>query len=209
MPCNTVCGTWELSTKAIRVPSARQIAETWHSELQGNWRTGARKEQFSSVDVSQGNVRSGTDMIFVMLGVASGVSFAFLRYPFLPLLPIGALLAAGALLTGIFFGSHPGLIAAEIFGSIAAPQFAFAAVSLTDHLVRSSRLIPQVQAAIGRQLRAELEAPLSLPPELAALVTQLRRRYSDSGLRNRERSGGNAAPSRWLGALPGTNQGHD
>ena len=42
-------------------------------------------------------------MIFVMFGVASGVSFAFLRYPFLPLLPIGALLAAGALLTGIFF----------------------------------------------------------------------------------------------------------
>ena len=83
------------------------------------------------------------------------------------------LLAVGALLMGIAFGTHPGVIAAEVFGSIAAPQFAFVAVSLTDHLIRSSRLIPRVQAAIGRQLRAELEAPRNLPPELAALVAQL------------------------------------
>jgi hypothetical protein len=112
-------------------------------------------------------------MTFVMLGVAAGVSCAFLRHPFLPLLPISALLAAGAVLTGIACGTHPGMIVAEVFGSIAAPQFAFVAISLTDHLIRSSRLIPQVQAAIGRQLRAELEVPRSLPPELAALVTQL------------------------------------
>jgi hypothetical protein len=112
-------------------------------------------------------------MIFVMFGVAAGVLCAFLRYPFLPLLPMGALLAAGAALMGIAFGSHPGLIAAEIFGSLAAPQYAFAAVSLTNHLIRSSRLIPHVQAAIGKQLRTELEAPRTLPPELAALVAQL------------------------------------
>ena len=112
-------------------------------------------------------------MTFVMFGVAAGVSLAFLRYPFLPMPPIGVLLAVGAVLMGIASGTHPGVIAAEVFGSIAAPQFAFVAVSLTDHLIRSSRLIPQVQAAIGRQLRAELEAPRSLPPELAALVTQL------------------------------------
>ena len=87
--------------------------------------------------------------------------------------PIGALLAVGVVLMGIASGTYPGVIAAEVFGSIAAPQFAFVAVSLTDHLIRSFRLIPQVQAAIGRQLRAELEAPRSLPPELDALVTQL------------------------------------
>ena len=114
-------------------------------------------------------------MTFVMFGVAAGVSCAFLRYPFLPLLPIAALLAAGAALMGIAFGSHPGVIAAEVFGSIAAPQFAFMAVSLADHYIRSTRLIPQVQAAIGRQLRTELEVPRSLPPELAALVTKLAR----------------------------------
>jgi uncharacterized membrane protein len=112
-------------------------------------------------------------MLFVMFGVAAGVSWAFLRYPFLPLPLIGVLLAVGVVLTGIAFGTHPGVIAAEVFGSVAAPQFAFVAVSLTNHLVSSSRLMPQVQAAIGRQLRAELEAPRSLPPELDALVTQL------------------------------------
>ena len=76
---------------------------------------------------------------------------------------------------GIAFGSHPGVIVAEVFGSIAAPQFAFMAVSLADHYIRSTRLIPYVQVAIGRQLRTELEVPRSLPPELAALVTQLAR----------------------------------
>ena len=49
-----------------------------------------------------GTVRSGNRfMTFVMFGVAAGVSCAFLRYPFLPLLPIAALLAAGAALMGI------------------------------------------------------------------------------------------------------------
>ena len=112
-------------------------------------------------------------MMFVMFGVAAGVSVAFLRYPFLPLPLIGVLLAVGVVLMGIASGTYLGVIAAEVFGSIAAPQFAFVAVSLTDHLIRSFRLIPQVQAAIGRQLRAELEAPRSLPPELDALVTRL------------------------------------
>jgi hypothetical protein len=112
-------------------------------------------------------------MMFALLGVAAGVLCAFLRYPFISLAAIGALLATGAVLAGIVLRAHPGVIAVEVFGSIAAPQFAFAAVSLTDHLIRRTRLIPQVRAAIGQQLRAELEVPRSLPPELATLVTQL------------------------------------
>jgi hypothetical protein len=112
-------------------------------------------------------------MVFVVFGVAAGVLSAFLRYPFFLLAAIGALLAAGAALTGIVVGTHPGVIAVEVFGSVAAPQFAFVAVSLTDHLIRRTRLIPQVRAAIGQQLHAEFEVPRSLPPELATLVTQL------------------------------------
>ena len=116
-------------------------------------------------------------MMFVVLGVAAGVLCAFLRYPFFSLAAVGALLATGAVLAGIVLRAHPELIAVEVFGCIAVPQFAFVAVSLTDHLVRRTirrrRLIPQVRAAIGQQLRTELEMPRSLPPELATLVTQL------------------------------------
>ena len=111
-------------------------------------------------------------MMFVVLGVAAGVLCAFLRYPFFSLAAVGALLAAGAVLA---LRAHPGVIAVEVFGSVAVPQLAFVAVSLTDHLIRRTRLIPQVRAAIGQQLRAELEVPRSLPSELATLVTQLGR----------------------------------
>jgi hypothetical protein len=112
-------------------------------------------------------------MMFVVLGVAAGVLCAFLRYPFFSLAAVGALLATGAVLAGIVLRAHPELIAVEVFGSVAAPQFTFVAVSLTDHLIRRTRLIPQVRAGIGQQLRAEFEVPRSLPPELATLVTQL------------------------------------
>ena len=120
-----------------------------------------------------GSIRRCRVMMFVAFGVAAGVLCAFLRYPPISLAAICALLALGAVLTGIVLGTHPGVIAVEVFGSIAVPQFTFVAVSLTNHLTRRTRLIPQVRAAIGQQLRAELEVPRDLPPDLAALVTQL------------------------------------
>ena len=52
--------------------------------------------------------------------------------------------------------------------------------------------MPQVQAAIGRQLRAELEAPRSLPPELDALVTQLVQRSRVEGCGIVSAAAGNA-----------------
>ena len=120
-----------------------------------------------------GSIRRCRVMMFVAFGVAAGVLCAFLRYPPISLAAICALLAVGAVLTGNVLGTHPGVIAVEVFGSIAVPQFTFVAVSLTNHLTRRTRLIPQVRAAIGQQLRAELEVPRDLPPDLAALVTQL------------------------------------
>ena len=117
-------------------------------------------------------------MVFVVFGVAAGVLCAFLRYPFFLLAAIGALLAAGAAMTGIVVGTHPGVIAVEVFGSVAAPQFAFrkrlgldGTISIRD----GTRLIPQVRAGDrgNRAARAEFEVPRSLPPELATLVTQL------------------------------------
>jgi hypothetical protein len=112
-------------------------------------------------------------MAFVLLSVAIGALCAFFRYRALIMLPVGALLTVGAVFSGVIFHAHPWVIATEVFGSIAASQFTYVAVSLTHHLVRSRGLIPQIQAAIGQQLATQLELPRSLPPELSALVAQL------------------------------------
>jgi hypothetical protein len=119
-------------------------------------------------------------MVFVICGiaVATGIGCVFVRYPVFLLVAACPLLAAGALLSGIRFGTPAWLIVVEVFGSIAAPQVTFMAVSLAlfafkRHLARSSKLIPHAQTAIGRQLRAELEVPGILSPDLARLVSQL------------------------------------
>ena len=112
-------------------------------------------------------------MMFVTFSLAAGAVCALLRYPFVPLLPASVLLGTGAVLTGIALGTHPGVIALEVFGTIAASQLAFVAVSLTHYRVRSIRLIPHVQAGIGKELRTELEVPRSVPPKLAVLVARL------------------------------------
>jgi hypothetical protein len=129
---------------------------------------------FSVCAFSLGTVERGIKaMAFVILGVVFGAFCALLRYGVLMMLALSALLAVGVVLGGIIFHTHIWAIAAEAVGSIAASQFTCVAVSLTRHLVHSRRLIPQVQAAIGQQLGAELEVPRSLPPELSALVAQL------------------------------------
>ena len=112
-------------------------------------------------------------MAFVIFGVAIGALCAFFRYPVLMMVLLGGLLAVGAGLDGIVLHVHSGVIATEVFGSIAASQFAYVAISFTQHLVHSRELALQVQAAIGRQLPAELEVPRSLPPEISRLVAQL------------------------------------
>jgi hypothetical protein len=108
----------------------------------------------------------------VAVGVLCGV--LCVRYPALVLLPLGALLAAGTALSGIALHTHPGIIAAEVFGSVAASQLTYVAVSLTRHLVRwrrpPSHLIPQVQAAIGQELRTQLDVPRKLPAGGALLL---------------------------------------
>jgi len=112
-------------------------------------------------------------MAFVISGVAIGALCAFFRYRALIMLPLGALLTVGAVFSGIIVHAHPWVIATEVFGSIAASQFTYVAVSLTHHLVRSRGLIRQTQAAIGQQLSTQVEVPRGLPPELSALVARL------------------------------------
>ena len=87
----------------------------------------------------------GQTMAFVIFGVALGALCGFLRYPVLMMLPLGGLLAVSAVLNGIILHAHPGVIATEAFGSIAASQFMYVSISLTHHFVRSRRLMLEVQ----------------------------------------------------------------
>jgi hypothetical protein len=111
-------------------------------------------------------------MLFIILGLTAGASFALLRCTALQLVPVSALFVIGPLMAGSAFGIHPEVVAAQALASIAALQFSFVAVSLTNHITNSWMLIPQMRAAIGNQLQSELEVPRSLPPEMGALVTR-------------------------------------
>jgi hypothetical protein len=46
-------------------------------------------------------------------------------------------------------------------------------VGLTLHLVQFGKVIPHLRTAIGGRLRAELEVPRGLTPELSVLVARL------------------------------------
>jgi hypothetical protein len=112
-------------------------------------------------------------MAFIVVGVAIGASCALLRHRVFMMLALSALLGPVVVLIGFGLHAHPWLIAAQTLGSIAALQFVYVAVGLTLHLVRFGKLIPHVQTAIGVRLRAELEVPRGLTPELSVLVARL------------------------------------
>jgi hypothetical protein len=112
-------------------------------------------------------------MAFIVVGIAIGASCALLRHRVFMMLALSALLAPVVALVGFGLHAHPWVIAAQILGSIAALQFVYVTVGLTLHLVRFGKLIPHVRTAIGDRLRAELEVPRGLTPELSVLVARL------------------------------------
>ena len=113
-------------------------------------------------------------MFFVIVGAAAGVFLALRRYPVFSLVPVVAIFAAGAMVTGIAAGYDPRTIGLEILGSVTSPQLAYLAASVTAYLIRFSRLLPSVQAAIGRELGTAFEVPSALPAEMATLLTKLK-----------------------------------
>jgi acyl dehydratase len=113
-------------------------------------------------------------MEFVILGAVLGASCALLRRRVFLTVALSALLAVIGMLGGTLLHIDPWMTAAVIFGSVAAMQSVYVAVSLTLHFVRFRKLMPPIQTAIGHRLRAELEVPRSLPPELSTLVAQLK-----------------------------------
>ncbi len=113
-------------------------------------------------------------MTFVAAAIAIGALCALLRQRVFMMLALSALLVLAVALVGFDLHTRPWVIAAQIIGSITALQFTYIAIGLTLHLVRFRKLVPSVRAAIGAQLRAELEVPRGLTPELSILVARLR-----------------------------------
>jgi hypothetical protein len=112
-------------------------------------------------------------MMAVLLAIVIGASCALGRFRIPLVLAASAVLAAGAVVSGIVLRTHPWVIAAQGIGSIAVLQFVFVAVGLTRHYFQSRAAMPQIQLAIGQALQAELEVPRNLPPQLATLVAKL------------------------------------
>ena len=112
-------------------------------------------------------------MVFVAVGAAIGTLLALPRGRVLLAILVNAFFAIVVALCGLLLGSHLGVSALVGFGSIGAVQISYLALGLTLDLFPSKNFIPQVQAAIGQQLRTELEVPCYVPPEMASLVLRL------------------------------------
>ena len=98
-------------------------------------------------------------LVFVAVGAAIGTLLALLRGRILLAILVNVFFAIVVALCGLLLGYHLGLSALVGFGCIAAVQVSYLALG---------------QAAIGQQLRAELEVPCDLPPEMASLVLRLK-----------------------------------
>ena len=112
-------------------------------------------------------------MVFVAVGAPIGTLLALLRGRILLAILVNAFFAIVVALCGLLLGYHLGLSALVGFGSIAVVQISYLALGFTLDLFPSKNVMPQVRAAIGQQLRAELEVPCDLPPEMASLVLRL------------------------------------
>jgi hypothetical protein len=111
----------------------------------------------------------------IIIGGLAGALCGVLCFRVFVIFPIAVILILLGSAIGVTVHAYLWTILAEIVGSIAALQMAYAAVSLSLDWSASSGDVPSfIRAAIGRQLRAELEAPRDLPPELSMLVARLR-----------------------------------
>ena len=112
-------------------------------------------------------------MAFVAVGAAIGTVLALLRGRVFLVILVSAPFAIVVALCSLLLGHQLWLSALVGVTSVAAVQLCYLVLGLTLDLFPAQNLMPQVQAAIGQQLRAELEVPRDLPHEMASLVMRL------------------------------------
>jgi hypothetical protein len=129
----------------------------------------------------RGDYGGGT-MTFAIFGAAMGALCAVRYRQVFFLLLLSTMLAAGIAISEFIRHDHSWLIVTKAVIAVSAMQLIYVLIALSLHLFRSTRsMLPFVQAAIGKQLCAELEVPYSLPLELSVLVAQLRAMAKSSG----------------------------
>jgi hypothetical protein len=112
-------------------------------------------------------------MATVIAGIFVGAMCGLFRLRVFVLVPVSAILAVCSVASGIIAHADLWTIVIAVPVSLGAVQLAYAAVSLMLNFLRLRAVVPEMQAAIGQRLRAELEVPQALPPELSALVARL------------------------------------
>jgi hypothetical protein len=112
-------------------------------------------------------------MTFATIGAAIGPMLALLRGQVPLVILASAFFAVIVTLGSLLLGYPLGLSALVGFGSVAAVQVFYLVLGLTLDLFPSENFMPEVQASIGQQLRAELEVPCDLPPAMVTLVLRL------------------------------------
>jgi hypothetical protein len=103
-------------------------------------------------------------MIIVVLSAATGMLVGLLRFPVFSLVPVVVFSAVSVAGSGVIAGAPTDTIVLEVLGSIAAPQYAYLAISLAGELIGSSRWASHVRAEIRHHFRAEHHVwPLGRP----------------------------------------------
>jgi hypothetical protein len=112
-------------------------------------------------------------MAIFILGIFVGAVCALFRLRVFAVVPLSIIFAMCSIVSGIIAHAYPWTIAVAVLGSLGAVQLPYAAVGLIFNFVRLRAVVPEMQSAIGQKLRAELEVPHTLTPELSSLVARL------------------------------------
>jgi hypothetical protein len=112
--------------------------------------------------------------VLITLSAAIGTNIALLRGRVYLVMGASAVFALVIAACGAALGHSLGISMLTGFGAVVAVQASYVTLRLALELFAAESFIPEVQHAIGRQLRSEFKPPRDLPAPLVNLVQQLR-----------------------------------
>jgi hypothetical protein len=111
--------------------------------------------------------------LVIAFGGAIGTIVALLRGRIYLVIGASVIFALFVSVCGAALGHSLGISLLIGVAAITAVQASYVALGVALEFFAADNLIPEIQQAIGRQLRSEITPPRDLPPPLAHLVQQL------------------------------------